>query len=211
MSCVYCDPKSRMTMVSRSMAGGGLEAGIISRGRARTGPKGGAGSARPDAIVLGPRMRSLLRNLLLLAAAATACRHRPQVAPRPLFPMAPAWTTPLSAAVEGPVVTDGTSVYVATRDGTVRRLDGTTGLMRWEAEDRAGVLAASEGRLVVRGPQGTVWAIDAVGGAERWKVESGVPGVLPPVIYKDAVIVAGQGLAVLDVASGRTRWSLPED
>src|SRR5713101_1073215 len=155
-------------------------------------------------------MRSLLRNLLLLAAAATACRHRPPIAPRPLFPMAPAWTAPLAAGVEGPVVTDGSSVYVATRDGTVRRLDGTTGVMRWEAENRGGVLAASEGLLVVRGAQGTVWAIDAVGGSERWKVESGVPGALPPVIYKDAVIVAGQGLAVLDAASGRTRWSLPD-
>jgi len=155
-------------------------------------------------------MRSLLRNLLLLAAAFTACRHRPPAVPRPLFPMAPAWTTPLTAAVEGPLATDGASVYVATRDGTVRRLDGTTGTMHWEAERRPGVLAAAEGLLVVRGPQGTVWAIDAVGGSERWKVESGVPGVLPPILYKDAVIVAGQGLAALDAATGRTRWLLPD-
>jgi outer membrane protein assembly factor BamB len=124
--------------------------------------------------------------------------------------MTPAWTTPLSAAVEGPLATDGASVYVATRDGTVRRLDATTGVMRWEAEQRAGVLAAAEGLLVVRGPRGTVWAIDAVSGSERWKVESGVPGTLPPVIYKDAVIVAGEGLAALDAASGRARWTLPD-
>jgi outer membrane protein assembly factor BamB len=157
-------------------------------------------------------MRPLLRNLFLLAATAitTACRHKPPVVPRPLFPMTAAWTTPLSAAVEGPLATDGASVYVATRDGTVRRLDAATGQIRWEAEQRPGVLAAAEGLLVVRGPQGTVWAVDALGGAVRWKVESGVPGTLPPVIYKDAVIVAGQGLAALEAASGRTRWALPE-
>ncbi len=156
-------------------------------------------------------MRSLLGNLFLLAAAAgLACRHPPPAVPRPLFPMTPAWTTPLSAAVEGPLVRDGASVYVATRDGVVRRLDAETGAMRWEAEQRPGVLAAAEGLLVIRGAQGTVWAVDAVGGSVRWKVESGVPGALPPVIYKDAVIVGGQGLAALEASSGRTRWSLPD-
>jgi outer membrane protein assembly factor BamB len=121
--------------------------------------------------------------------------------------MAPAWTTPLPATVEGPLVSDGSAVYVATRDGAVRSLDAATGRVRWTVEDRPGVVGVGDALLVVRREDGTVWGLGPGRGVERWKASSGVEGSLPPVIYKDAVVVAGTGLAVLDAATGRERWA----
>jgi outer membrane protein assembly factor BamB len=62
---------------------------------------------------------------------------------------------------------------------------------------------------VARDADGTVWAIDPETGSARWKVESGIAGAVPPVFDGDRVIVAGQGLAVLDAARGAVLWSVP--
>ena len=153
-------------------------------------------------------MRRLPAVVLLLAVAG-GCRH-PRAVPRPLFPMASAWTTPLPATVEGPLASDGASIFVATRDGTVRRVDAASGATRWEVAERAGVVGISGDALAVRAPDGTVWRMDAATGTTRWKASSGVAGTLPPVLHEDAVVVAGEGLAVLDAATGRARWSAPE-
>jgi outer membrane protein assembly factor BamB len=124
--------------------------------------------------------------------------------------MAAAWTTPLPATVEGPVASDGAAVYVATRDGTVRRLEARLGTTRWTVEGRPGVVGVGDGLLVVRHEDGTVWGMDPSTGYDRWKAASAIPGSLPPVLYKDAVVIAGTGLAVLEAASGRTRWTAAE-
>lgn len=156
-------------------------------------------------------MRTIAASLLLAAAVTlAACRHAPPVSPPALFPMAPAWTRPLPATVEGPLAADTVGVYVATRDGAVRGLDATTGRERWQVPGRPGVVAAGEGLLVVRHEDGTVWGMNAATGSDRWKAASGIRGNLPPVLYKDAVVVAGEGLAVLDAATGQSRWSVAE-
>jgi outer membrane protein assembly factor BamB len=157
-------------------------------------------------------MRPFVVPFLLLASPAIlcGCRHAPPVTPRPLFPMVAAWTRPLPATVEGPLASDLVSVYVATRDGAVRSLDATTGRVRWRVDARPGVVGIGDGLLVVRHEDGTVWGMDPATGEARWKASSAVTGSLPAVIYKDAVIVAGTGLSVLDAATGRVRWSAPE-
>ncbi len=153
-----------------------------------------------------------LRHSFLLAALATlaACHHAPPAAPHPLFPMAPAWTTPLPAVAEGPLVAAGSLVFVATRDGVVQALDAATGRVRWSLDDRAGVLGTAEDLLVVRQADGTLYGVNARTGAARWKAASGVRGTVPPALYKDGVVVAGEGLALLDASTGQTRWSVPE-
>jgi outer membrane protein assembly factor BamB len=154
-------------------------------------------------------LRRLL-STIALAAALPACHRARPVPPRPLFPMAPAWTAPLPAAIEGPLAADTARVYVATRDGGLRALDIATGVSRWEVDGRPGVVAAAEDTLAVRAADGTVWGMNATTGSVRWKAQSAVLGTLPPVIYKDAIVVAGEGLAALDAATGQTRWSRPE-
>jgi outer membrane protein assembly factor BamB len=155
-------------------------------------------------------MRATFAPLLVSAVLLSGCRHAPPAVPKPLFPMLAAWTTPLPATVEGPLASDGSAVYVATRDGAVRSLEASSGRVRWTVEGRPGVVGVGDGLLVVRHPDGTIWGMGPGRGTDRWKAASGVAGSLPPVIYKDAVVVAGTGLAVLESATGRERWSAPE-
>ena len=157
-------------------------------------------------------MRAILRSFLAVAVALTlaGCGHRPPVTPRPLFPMTATWTRPVPATVEGPLAADAISVFVATRDGAIRALDVSTGRPRWRVDARPGVVAAGGGLVAVRNEDGTVWAMDSATGSDRWKADSGVRGPLPAVLYKDAVVVAGEGLVVLEAATGQPRWSAPE-
>jgi outer membrane protein assembly factor BamB len=155
-------------------------------------------------------MRALSVLTLVAAFLAAGCRHAPPAVPPPLFPMVSAWTAPLTAVVEGPLAYDAAAIYVATRDGVVRAVDAVTGTTRWQVAGRPGVVGAGEDMLALRAPDGTVWRMDKATGSTRWKAGSGVPGALPPVIYKDAIVIAGEGLAVLDAANGQVRWSSPE-
>jgi outer membrane protein assembly factor BamB len=148
--------------------------------------------------------------LACIASSLLACAGRVEVEPA-LFPMSQVWTAPLDDHVQGPLASDGRFLFVATRDGTLRGLDLARGSLIWRVAGRPGVLAAREGLLVARGPDGTVWAIDPETGSARWKAESGVAGTLPPVFDGDRVIVAGKGLAVLDAARGAVLWSVPAD
>ncbi|HUG55056.1 MAG TPA: PQQ-binding-like beta-propeller repeat protein [Vicinamibacteria bacterium] len=155
-------------------------------------------------------MRVLPALAFLAVLLAVGCRRGPPPITRPLFPMATAWTAPLTSVVEGPLAFDAATVYVATRDGVVRGVDAASGRTRWRVEDRPGVVSAGDEALAVRAADGTVWRLDKRTGATRWKAASGVAGTLPSVLYKDVVVAAGEGLAVLDAATGRTVWSAPE-
>jgi serine/threonine-protein kinase len=157
-------------------------------------------------------MRAIPGSFLSVGVAVilAGCHHRPPVPSRPLFPMEPAWTRPVPATVEGPLAADSINVYVATRDGAVRALEAETGRVRWKVDGRPGVVAAGGGLVIARDEDGTVWAMDAATGSDRWKAASGIRGRLPAVLYKDAVIVAGEGLAVLDAATGQPRWSVSD-
>lgn len=141
---------------------------------------------------------------------ACACAGRARVAAPPaLFPLVVAWATPpLEASIQG-LASDGTRVFVATEDGTLRALEIDTGATAWRVERRSGLLAAAPGLLAVREADGTVWNVDPQTGSARWKVESAIPGEIPPVLEGDRILIAGSGLAVLEAASGRALWSLP--
>jgi outer membrane protein assembly factor BamB len=47
-------------------------------------------------------------------------------------------------------------------------------------------------------------------GSARWKVESGIAGTIPPLVGADRIVIAGEGLAVLETATGRVAWTALE-
>jgi len=156
-------------------------------------------------------MRLPSGTIVSLALLGTlACHHTPPAPPRPLFPMAPAWTTPLPGVAEGPLAASEATVFVATREGSVLALETATGRVRWTVENRPGLVGAGEGLVVVRQADGTVFGMNPRTGATRWTAGSGIRGTLPPVLYKDGVIVSGDGLALLDATTGETRWAVAE-
>jgi outer membrane protein assembly factor BamB len=149
-------------------------------------------------------------SFLTVALVTSSCLARGRVVPlTPVFPIAPAWRTMVHASIEPPLATDGARVFVATREGAVQALGARTGNRLWELGGRPGVLAASGAALVLREPGGTVWSMDPATGSARWKVETQVTGRVPPVIDKDMVIVAGEGLVALRLSSGDRLWSDP--
>jgi len=161
--------------------------------------------------VLGPSVyssKALKRQrALTLAVLALAACGRHHAAPRaPLFPLSPAWKTPVGDLVVPPLAADGRRVYVATRDGSVQALDLATGAVVWKAEGLAGRLTAGEGTLLVRRDDGAVWSLQPRSGTVRWKADTAVTGPLPAVLDGQRALVAGGGLAALDLASGQLTW-----
>jgi outer membrane protein assembly factor BamB len=106
-----------------------------------------------------------------------------------------------------PLASDGRRLFVATRDGVVRALDPATGAVTWKAEGLPGRLAAAEGVLLLRGDDGRLTSLHPRTGAVRWQAETQVEGSTPAVIDRDRALVAGRGLAAVDLASGRALWA----
>lgn len=125
--------------------------------------------------------------------------------------MSQVWVAPLDEHVMGPLASDGRLVFVATRDRSLRAIDLANGELRWRVPERAGFLAVAGGTLVSREADGTVWAIEPATGSARWKAESGIAGNFPAVFDGNRLAVAGQGLAMLDLATGGVLWTLPPD
>ena len=150
------------------------------------------------------------RSLALLLACSPRRRLRRKARGRRgrrSSPSLAAWKTLLGDFVTAPLAADGRRVYVATRDGAVRALDQATGAVAWKAEGFPGRLSAADGVLLVRGEDGTLWSLQPRTGAVRWKTETGVAGTLPAVIDGDRALVAGRGLAAVELASGRVLWT----
>jgi outer membrane protein assembly factor BamB len=143
-------------------------------------------------------------GLTLLVAACGAARL--PVRP-PLFPLLPEWKTLMGDFVEPPLAADGRHIFVATRDGSVRALDPSTGEIAWQADGVPGTLAAADGTVLVRAEDGTVRSLHPRTGAERWTAATGLPGTLPPLIDGDRALVAGPGLACLELSTGRVLWT----
>jgi outer membrane protein assembly factor BamB len=145
--------------------------------------------------------------LLLAALSLAGCAARRPAPKPPLFPFTPAWKTLLADQVVAPLAADGRRVYVATGDGVVRALDPATGAVAWKAEGLPGRLSAADGVLLARADDGTLRSLHPRTGAVRWKSDTGVAGTLPAVLDGDRALVAGRGLAAVDLASGRVIWA----
>ncbi len=152
-----------------------------------------------------------MRSLPLLSCLAVACGGVRPPAPPAVFPLKPAWTTPVSDFVEGALATDRRRLFAITRDGIVRAFDPATGQVLWQSEQSTGTLAASETALILRLVDGTVKSLAPAEGTARWEAASGIVGDLPPVLDGDRVFIAGKGMAALDIATGHVVWSASAD
>jgi outer membrane protein assembly factor BamB len=154
-----------------------------------------------SATVLARRLASLLALLLL-----AGCASRRPAPKAPLFPLTATWKTLLGDFVVSPLAADGRRLFVATRDGAVRALDPATGEVAWKAEGLPGRLSAADGVLLLRADDGALTSLHPRTGAVRWKTDTGVAGTLPAVIDGDRALVAGRGLAAVELSTGRALW-----
>jgi outer membrane protein assembly factor BamB len=144
----------------------------------------------------------------VLFACAIACgRTAPPPAPA-LFPLSSAWSAALESPIEGALVAAGGRVLVHTRDGAVQAFSAADGRPVWRTAAEPGFLGGSEEMACLRSRDGTVRALAPDTGTQRWSVATGIAGDLPPVVQAGRVLVAGQGIAALDAASGQTLWSV---
>jgi outer membrane protein assembly factor BamB len=146
---------------------------------------------------------------LLLGLFSVGCHHT-RFGPPLIVPATTSWLTPLDEAIEGPLATDGARIFVATRSA-VRALDPMSGKVLWRVATPPGQLAATVDLVVLREPDGTVTGFDPETGTARWTAASGIVGTLGGVQDRELVLVAGDGLAAFDSATGRILWSGGEE
>ena len=197
MSCVYCEPKSRIAMLSRSVS-----TRREYNPHPRSAPVRRSAASRAGAIVPLLLKAPLVALTLLLAA----CTRAPST-PLRLFPLEAVWETPLEGPVIPPLATDGARVFASDSAAGLLALDSGTGALVWRAPELRGRLAASPEALYLLSPDGALWSLDPLNGRRRWRVETGVSEGQAPVVADDAVVVAGRGAAAFDALAGRRLWA----
>ena len=168
----------------------------------------------------------------LAAALLTSCSSMPSLNPLDWFSFGasgpkpadlPALANPLTvrvlwsmsigaadAYVFSPVLA-GDSVYAAARNGTVARIDATSGQVRWRISvgSRLSAGVGSDGALaVVANEQGEVFALDTETGAVKWKARASSEVLAAPAVGEDLVLVrsADSRIFAFSVADGKRRW-----
>lgn len=125
------------------------------------------------------------------------------------------WATLHSTTGASQPTVAGEHVYAATGLGIVRAYSRATGEVTWETESRHAVIedpgprpALAGGAVVVADPDGTLLALEAGNGQERWTRPA--EGVIGLAGHADTVLVAHADgrLSSLDAASGDERWGV---
>lgn len=169
--------------------------------------------------------RVLRHSLLALSIAALAgcsmfSSKNPRYEPAPLTEYTAGvaatvgWSTSIGSGggygFTPTVVAD--SVYAATPDGRVSRVNLANGAVQWQADAKARLSAGagSDGHVTaVASADGTVIAFDAQG-AEIWRAKASSEVSVPPVVGGGIVAVRSSDYRIqaFDAATGETRWSL---
>jgi len=105
----------------------------------------------------------------------------------------------------------GDSLYVASRSGSVARLDAATGQQKWRISvgTRLSVGVGSDGALVVVATdEGEVFALDAVDGAVRWRARVSSEVLAVPRLGEGLVLVrsADSRVFAFGADDGKRRW-----
>ncbi|MDW8468315.1 MAG: outer membrane protein assembly factor BamB [Burkholderiales bacterium] len=128
-------------------------------------------------------------------------------------PLAILWSASVGAAedfVFSPALA-GDSVYAAARDGTVLRLEATSGRVRWRASAGmrlSGAIGADGEVAVVASEAGEVLALDAANGAPRWRARVSSEVLAAPKVAEGLVLVrsADSRIFAFGAHDGRRRW-----
>jgi len=106
---------------------------------------------------------------------------------------------------------DDADVYIAGQEGTVIKLNATSGAQDWTL-NLGRELSAGPGVgndiLVVGTPEGSVIALDKSNGSQLWDVRLSSEILSPPIVDNDQVIVRAQDGRVyaLDASNGKRNW-----
>jgi outer membrane protein assembly factor BamB len=123
------------------------------------------------------------------------------------------WTASIGAAesfVFSPALV-GDSVYVASRSGSVARLDAATGQPKWRVTlgSRLSVGVGSDGALVVvASDEGEVFALDSLDGTVRWRTRVSSEVLAVPKLGEGLVLVRSSDSRIFAFGAedGRRRW-----
>lgn len=172
---------------------------------------------------ISPRSGSISRRaaVIALAIGLGGCAW-PWSSSRPKLPDPPPITAPASASVAWSLslgaggvnfqpVLAGDSLWAASRDGTVVRVDPATGAVRWRTRlERALIAGAgSDGEtVVVASRDGALIALDSAGN-QRWSSPAGAEIVTVPSVALGLVIVrtSDNRVSAFELDSGQRRWS----
>lgn len=157
-----------------------------------------------------------------LAIVLGGCAWWPWSSSRPKIPDPPPITAPASAALAWSLslgaggvnfqpVLAGDSLWAASRDGTVVRLDPATGAVRWRVKLEQPLIAGagSDGEsVVVAARDGSLIALDGAGN-RRWSSPAGAEVVTVPSVALGLAIVrtSDNRVAAFELDSGRRRWT----
>jgi outer membrane protein assembly factor BamB len=123
-----------------------------------------------------------------------------------------AWTYRLAAGGSGfaPAYASG-SIFAAGADGTVVRVDASTGRELWRVDLRKKVVAgvgSDGGTVAVALEDGVLVALDAAG-KQRWSASLGADAATVPAVAEGVVVVrtGDNRVQAFDLDAGKRRWS----
>lgn len=104
------------------------------------------------------------------------------------------------------------SIFAATPDGSVVRINASTGAVEWRvklAKSLAGGVGVGDGLVAVTTRDGFVQVLDAASGQERWSSRTSTIASTPPVIASGVVVVRADDFRVqgFNAADGELAWS----
>ncbi len=124
-----------------------------------------------------------------------------------------------------PLVSKDGMVYLSSNKGALYVLSALTGKLSWETTAGVGAEplpqdrlqnqvfrpALSKSKVVLRTPNGTIYAFDRSTGLELWSFDTGCDYASSPAVYLNKVFVGcGDGrLIAINLASGQEQWTYP--
>ena len=125
----------------------------------------------------------------------------------------PTWRTQLAGAVQSRLVLAGGALYVTAMNGTLTKLDPTTGRVAWTFKAGDAIFSApcvSGDVAIVGSADHSVYAIDTADGSVRWKTPTKGGVMAGAAIAQDTVCIASADKTIygLNVADGSVKWTV---
>ncbi len=177
-----------------------------------------------------------LRALLILTFLVASCRaiplnDDPTIPRREAHVSYPAiyevaWHTPLvklglleyqpSEPAAPAIDPDSEDIFVATRDGFVRRLSAADGVVKWEFKTHGRFVSGPmvhQGILYVAGGDGHLYALRVSNGEQVWDYNANEELVATPTVMGQKIVVASQSetLFAVDLEKGTWVWQYRRD